>query len=806
MKATAALEKADADLFDARERCAELEQKVGGMSVIVEKARATEVAYKKLLVATTEAAAATAAKLASPSRVAHPPNALLSPPAAGTGSGGSCEAGGSGVVSPPVFHPSPVKVSNPATAGGMTVSAIMKLDEAMTRIHELEADLERKQIEYNELYTAHTQLLLTAAANASANASATTATAPNSSTGLPLSLLAPASPDPKSAPAVKPVLSEPVEPALSKIDESSVLTVSIPDATAAIAAPTTNSGPPEPSPSAHALASSTAAGAAERDRIEKWEVKHSEMWEEKWLAKEKELEKEWRTDYERKINTKQAELDEEAARRAAKTEAELNRLFDAKLTEAVNKRRAEWALERPPASHVTPSRKGTSIAEMMREEAKSSAPAPSPAPIPVSLAPAANADDKKSAVPPSPVIIIDSSAVPAITPVPAGSGSGSGGAAYTEMKIISGFTFDEPSFQCSPHDQELLHKVFLMLGGQWLLAQSIVPSNPAAAIRSWTPDSDVAHCTLCRNKFTFFKRKHHCRLCGGVYCAVCSSHTQTLTKFKLVKVRVCNVCFVIVQAMELPESVGLTPAPTPRLAGSRAPAPSLVQQLTGGSNLAVSNGRLSLLSPLPEGGAFGGGASRFNSVRSSNNLSAAYPVSGINGSPTPSIISSSGASPAPLTLNASAKPPLAPGKPTGAVISNAAGSGGAANSSGVPPPIAIIRVPTGNADVKTGSSAPGAASVLGTSAPHQMYEYQATGHKASALPPSGTATPTSPHSPRHTSATPTPVLTGRTPHTPLPSPAYLPSPLTSALNHPSLTGANAPSGRGTPTTPFDDGH
>lgn len=38
----------------------------------------------------------------------------------------------------------------------------------------------------------------------------------------------------------------------------------------------------------------------------------------------------------------------------------------------------------------------------------------------------------------------------------------------------------------------------------------------------WVPDSAVQECTRCSKAFSVFRRKHHCRMCGGVFCGNCT--------------------------------------------------------------------------------------------------------------------------------------------------------------------------------------------------------------------------------------------------------------------------------------------
>ncbi|XP_055369298.1 zinc finger FYVE domain-containing protein 16 isoform X2 [Betta splendens] len=58
----------------------------------------------------------------------------------------------------------------------------------------------------------------------------------------------------------------------------------------------------------------------------------------------------------------------------------------------------------------------------------------------------------------------------------------------------------------------------------------------------WVPDSKAPNCMNCEQRFTFTKRRHHCRACGKVYCAVCCNRRCKL-RYLEKEARVCVVCF-----------------------------------------------------------------------------------------------------------------------------------------------------------------------------------------------------------------------------------------------------------------------
>ena len=40
----------------------------------------------------------------------------------------------------------------------------------------------------------------------------------------------------------------------------------------------------------------------------------------------------------------------------------------------------------------------------------------------------------------------------------------------------------------------------------------------------WTDDNTVNSCHNCKDDFTFLNRRHHCRLCGKIFCHTCSNY------------------------------------------------------------------------------------------------------------------------------------------------------------------------------------------------------------------------------------------------------------------------------------------
>ncbi|XP_053729902.1 zinc finger FYVE domain-containing protein 16 isoform X2 [Synchiropus splendidus] len=79
---------------------------------------------------------------------------------------------------------------------------------------------------------------------------------------------------------------------------------------------------------------------------------------------------------------------------------------------------------------------------------------------------------------------------------------------------------------------------------------------------AWVPDADAPACMNCEQRFTFTKRRHHCRACGKVYCAVCCSRKCKL-KYLEKEARVCLTCFDTIHRAQAIERMMSPTGPSP---------------------------------------------------------------------------------------------------------------------------------------------------------------------------------------------------------------------------------------------------
>ena len=108
-------------------------------------------------------------------------------------------------------------------------------------------------------------------------------------------------------------------------------------------------------------------------------------------------------------------------------------------------------------------------------------------------------------------------------------------------------SLSEDDFMSSPDDDEenKINDSQSQVVNKMVMDKLVVrkSKNAALAIR-WCLDRDAELCFGCRDDFSFFIRKHHCRSCGGVFCASCSRFQKSLPLLGYdVPTRVCGFCY-----------------------------------------------------------------------------------------------------------------------------------------------------------------------------------------------------------------------------------------------------------------------
>ncbi|XP_078417238.1 zinc finger FYVE domain-containing protein 9 isoform X1 [Cetorhinus maximus] len=79
----------------------------------------------------------------------------------------------------------------------------------------------------------------------------------------------------------------------------------------------------------------------------------------------------------------------------------------------------------------------------------------------------------------------------------------------------------------------------------------------------WVPDSQAPNCMKCELKFTFTKRRHHCRACGKVFCAACCSLKCKLSYMDMKEARVCVTCHTVLTSSQAWENMFSASASSP---------------------------------------------------------------------------------------------------------------------------------------------------------------------------------------------------------------------------------------------------
>lgn len=82
-------------------------------------------------------------------------------------------------------------------------------------------------------------------------------------------------------------------------------------------------------------------------------------------------------------------------------------------------------------------------------------------------------------------------------------------------------------------------------------AETDVPAKTNDIKTFWMPDKLCKVCYSCEEAFTMYRRKHHCRVCGQVFCHNCSNYSiQGSIINETGLVRACRLCYNRVEELK----------------------------------------------------------------------------------------------------------------------------------------------------------------------------------------------------------------------------------------------------------------
>ncbi|XP_039609412.1 FYVE and coiled-coil domain-containing protein 1-like [Polypterus senegalus] len=77
----------------------------------------------------------------------------------------------------------------------------------------------------------------------------------------------------------------------------------------------------------------------------------------------------------------------------------------------------------------------------------------------------------------------------------------------------------------------------------WQKSDALEYEQKIRAEERWLIDREVNYCLDCQSQFTWLLRRHHCRLCGRIFCYYCSNNF-VMTKHSGKKERCCRECYI----------------------------------------------------------------------------------------------------------------------------------------------------------------------------------------------------------------------------------------------------------------------
>ncbi|XP_077993564.1 FYVE and coiled-coil domain-containing protein 1-like [Glandiceps talaboti] len=99
--------------------------------------------------------------------------------------------------------------------------------------------------------------------------------------------------------------------------------------------------------------------------------------------------------------------------------------------------------------------------------------------------------------------------------------------------------------QINSDNEELKKRLIKLIRDKdnlWQKTDWLAHQQKLQAAERWLDDKEVSHCMQCNSEFSIILRRHHCRLCGKIFCHSCSNN-WIMTKHSSKKARACLVCY-----------------------------------------------------------------------------------------------------------------------------------------------------------------------------------------------------------------------------------------------------------------------
>ncbi|MGH0123696.1 UNVERIFIED_CONTAM: hypothetical protein FKN15_019399 [Acipenser sinensis] len=113
----------------------------------------------------------------------------------------------------------------------------------------------------------------------------------------------------------------------------------------------------------------------------------------------------------------------------------------------------------------------------------------------------------------------------------------------------------------------------------WQKSDALEFEQKVRAEERWLVDRETNHCLDCKSQFTWWLRRHHCRLCGRIFCYYCSNNF-VMTKHSGKKERCCRECYMqhsaVIKRFSQADACSApeTPEGSPSLSAQPPPRPS----------------------------------------------------------------------------------------------------------------------------------------------------------------------------------------------------------------------------------------